>query len=218
MVSVPARREQVAFAEKRGLSQRRACTLIKVARSALRYGSRKAVKDAPVLACMRELSAQYPRYGYRRIRIFLGREGHQMSFGRAHRLWRAAKLQVPRKRPSHPSSWCACSIIPQALVAEFAVEALRCAILPGLARIDQCRTDALIDDPLQQRTRHKLGTVVGAQELRHVALTRRDSTSITRPERMRPSTSIARPSLVHSSVTVRHFSCWPFAHQSNTKS
>ena len=48
---------------------------------------------------MRELSAQYPRYGYRRIRIFLGREGHQMSFGRAHRLWRQAKLQVPRKRP-----------------------------------------------------------------------------------------------------------------------
>jgi hypothetical protein len=24
---------------------------------------------------MRELSAQYPRYGYRRIRIFLGRDG-----------------------------------------------------------------------------------------------------------------------------------------------
>src|SRR6266436_10121953 len=99
MVSVPARREQVAFAEKRGLSPRRACTLIKVARSALRYRLRKAAKDAPVLACMRELSAQYPRYGYRRIRIFLGREGHKMSPGRAHRLWRAAKLQVPRKRP-----------------------------------------------------------------------------------------------------------------------
>jgi putative transposase len=99
MVSVPARREQVAFAAKRGLSQRRACTLIKVARSALRYRSRLAVKDTPVVARMAELSAQYPRYGYRRIRIFLGRDGHQMSFGRAHRLWRRAKLQVPRKRP-----------------------------------------------------------------------------------------------------------------------
>ena len=59
----------------------------------------KAVKDAPVLARMAELSAQYPRYGYRRIAIFLGRDGHKMSFGRAHRLWRQAKLQVPRKRP-----------------------------------------------------------------------------------------------------------------------
>jgi putative transposase len=48
---------------------------------------------------MIELSAQYPRYGYRRVRIFLGRDGHKMSPGRAHRLWRAARLQVPRKRP-----------------------------------------------------------------------------------------------------------------------
>jgi putative transposase len=48
---------------------------------------------------MRELSAQYPRYGYRRIRIFLGRDGHCMSAGRSYRLWRAAGLQLPRKRP-----------------------------------------------------------------------------------------------------------------------
>jgi hypothetical protein len=48
---------------------------------------------------MKVLSAQYPRYGYRRIRIFLGRDGHRMSPGRAYRLWRAAGLQVPRKRP-----------------------------------------------------------------------------------------------------------------------
>ena len=99
MVSVPARREQVAYAAAHGLPQRRACTLVKVGRSALRYRSLKAQNDAPVLAAMRELSAQYPRYGYRRIRIFLGRDGHKMSAGRAHRLWAAAKLQVPRRRP-----------------------------------------------------------------------------------------------------------------------
>jgi putative transposase len=98
MVGVPVRREQVAYARRRGLSQRRACTLMKVARSALGYRSRKAARDGPVLARMAALSAQYPRYGYRRIRIFLGRDGHAMSPGRAHRLWRRAKLQVPRKR------------------------------------------------------------------------------------------------------------------------
>jgi putative transposase len=70
-----------------------------VARSALRYQGRKATKDAAAIGRMRELSAQYPRYGYRRIRIFLGRDGHRMSIGRAYRLWRAAGLQVPRKRP-----------------------------------------------------------------------------------------------------------------------
>jgi putative transposase len=99
VVSVPVRRAQAALAEKRGLSQRRACTLVEVARSSLRYRSTKALKDQPVLARMAELSAQYPRYGYRRIRIFLGRDGHKMSVGRAHRLWRQATLQVPRKRP-----------------------------------------------------------------------------------------------------------------------
>jgi putative transposase len=99
MVSVPARRAQVAYATGRGLSQRRACTLIGVGRSALRYRSVKAEKDAPVLARMAALSAQYPRYGYRRVAIFLGRDGHRMSFGRAHRLWRKARLQVPRRRP-----------------------------------------------------------------------------------------------------------------------
>ena len=99
MVSVPARREQVTYATRRGLSQRRACTLMKVARSALGYRSTKAVRDVPVLARMVALSAQYPRYGYRRIRVFLGRDGHAMSPGRAYRLWRRARLQLPRKRP-----------------------------------------------------------------------------------------------------------------------
>ena len=98
-MSVPARRQQVAYGRERGLSARRACTLFKVARSALSYQGRKAARDAPVVERMRELSAQYPRYGYRRIRIFLGRDGYRMSFGRAYRLWRAAGLQLPRKRP-----------------------------------------------------------------------------------------------------------------------
>jgi putative transposase len=98
-VSVPARRLQVAYSRERGLSVRRACTLFRVARSALRYASRKAAADAPVIDRMKALSAQYPRYGYRRIRIFLGRDGHCMSVGRAYRLWQAAGLQVPRKRP-----------------------------------------------------------------------------------------------------------------------
>jgi putative transposase len=75
MVSVRARRSAVAYATGRGLSQRQACTLLKVARSALGYRSRKTEKDAPVLARMSEPARQYPHYGYRRIRFFLGRDG-----------------------------------------------------------------------------------------------------------------------------------------------
>jgi len=99
VVSSRARREQVAFACERGLSKRRACELLEVARSALTYRSVRAERDAPSLEAMRRLAAQYPRYGYRRIRIFLRREGHHMSRHRAHRLWRLAGLQLPRRRP-----------------------------------------------------------------------------------------------------------------------
>ena len=98
MVGVQARRAAVAYATTRGVSQRRACTLMDVARSALGYRSRLAVKDAPALKRMVELSLQYPRYGYRRIAIFLRRDGYAMSFGRAHRLWQEARLQLPKKR------------------------------------------------------------------------------------------------------------------------
>jgi putative transposase len=99
MVGARVRRQQVAYAEGRGLSRRRACALLSVARSTLTYQSRLAIQDAPVLASMRRLALQYPRYGYRRVRIFLKREGHTMSADRAHRLWRQAGLQVPRRRP-----------------------------------------------------------------------------------------------------------------------
>ena len=99
MVSVPARRQQVACGVKRSLSVRRACALFRVARSALTYVSRLDARDADVLTAMKRLAAQYPRYGYRRIQVFLEREGYVMSADRAHRLWAQSGLQVPRKRP-----------------------------------------------------------------------------------------------------------------------
>jgi putative transposase len=99
MVGARVRRQQVAYAHGRGLSSRRACALLSVARSTLGYQSRLVARDAPALAAMRELASQYPRYGYRRIRIFLKRVGHAMSADRTHRLWRQAALQVPRRRP-----------------------------------------------------------------------------------------------------------------------
>ena len=94
-----ARREQIALACERGHSKRRACELLDIARSGLGYRSVRAARDAPTLEAMQRLAGQYPRYGYRRIRVFLRREGHGMSRHRAHRLWRLAGLQLPRRRP-----------------------------------------------------------------------------------------------------------------------
>ena len=61
---------------------------------------------------MTELSAQYPRYGYRRIRIFLDRDGHVMSPGRAHRLWRTARYRQVKDQLQKGTVLTSCFVLP----------------------------------------------------------------------------------------------------------
>lgn len=64
----------------------RACGLVGLSRSCLSYEPCLPAKDASAIDAMETLSVQYPRYGYRRIRIFLRRAGHELGVHRAHRL------------------------------------------------------------------------------------------------------------------------------------
>ena len=64
------------------------------------------------MAVMQELAAQYPRYGYRRIQVFLARRGHAMSTDRAHRLWRLHRAASAEKKAS-----AACGSQPPTAVA-----------------------------------------------------------------------------------------------------
>lgn len=98
MVSVQARLEQASYAIKRGLSQRMTCALLKISRSNLYYSHKMPLKDAPVIEAMKTLSGIYPRFGSRRIRIFLQRDGINVGKERCGRLWAKAGLQVPKKR------------------------------------------------------------------------------------------------------------------------
>ena len=98
MVSAQARLEQARYAVQRGLSQRRACALMRTARSGLYYDLRMPVKDAPVIEAMKDLSGQFPRFGARRINIFLSRQGMEISKDRCSRIWSAAGLQVPPRK------------------------------------------------------------------------------------------------------------------------
>ena len=98
MVSAQARLEQVRCAVQRGLSQRRACALMGSARSGLYYELRMPLRDAPVIEAMKDLSAQFPRFGARRINIFLGRQGMDVSKDRCSRIWSSAGLQVPARK------------------------------------------------------------------------------------------------------------------------
>lgn len=98
MVSVPARREQAQYAVERGLTHRKACALLGISRSGLYYSPKMPEKDSPVIDAMKRLSETYPRFGSRRIRIFLQREGLSVGKERCARLWAMAGLQVPKKR------------------------------------------------------------------------------------------------------------------------
>jgi putative transposase len=98
MVSVQARVEQASYAMQRGLSQRMTCTLLKISRSNLYYKHKMPEKDAPVIEAMKKLSGMYPRFGYRRIQVFLQRDGIQLGKDRCGRIWSKAGLQVPKKR------------------------------------------------------------------------------------------------------------------------
>lgn len=97
-MSAPERRIAACYAMDRGISQRRACALMRVSRSNLFYVPGLPMKNAPVVRAMHRLSEQYPRYGARRIRVFLGREGIEVGKDRCSRLWAEHGLQVPKKR------------------------------------------------------------------------------------------------------------------------
>ncbi len=137
---------------ERGLSQRRVCALLQLSRSMLSYEHKRATQDAPAVERMKELAAQYPRYGYRLVRIFPARDGHRMSASRAWRLWSSERLQVPRKRPrrrvaaSRPCPWAPDRANP-VWSYDFVFDA--CANgqqLKRLTVIDECTKEALAID------------------------------------------------------------------------
>ncbi len=58
VVSVQARLAQARYAIDRGVSQRRACALLQVARSGLAYTCKMPIKDAPIVQAMRHYSGK----------------------------------------------------------------------------------------------------------------------------------------------------------------
>jgi len=82
--------------EGHGLSQRRACRLVGIGHSTLRYQRRRA-SDEAVRQRLRELAAQRRRFGYRRLGWLLAREGQVMNHKKVYRLYREERLMVRRR-------------------------------------------------------------------------------------------------------------------------
>ena len=97
MVTPAARREAAAhLGQAFEVSQRRACRVIGVDRTSVRYRSGRP-DDAGVRVRLRELAAQRRRFGYRRLLILLEREGLHMNHKKLRRLYREERLQVRRR-------------------------------------------------------------------------------------------------------------------------
>ena len=97
MVAPDVKRDAVAHVVAvHGVSQRRACEVLAVDRSGVRYRSIRP-DDAAERAAMKAVAAERRRFGYRRIHIMLKRQGIVMNLKKLRRLYREEKLQV-RKR------------------------------------------------------------------------------------------------------------------------
>jgi putative transposase len=79
-----------------GYTERRACRLIGVDRTAFQYRPRRP-DDAGVRERLRELANERRRFGYRRLALMLKRDGLRMNLKRVYRLYKEERLTV-RKR------------------------------------------------------------------------------------------------------------------------
>jgi putative transposase len=85
-----------AAREAHGISERRACSILDADRSVVRYRHRRP-DDAAIRSRLRELAAERRRFGYRRLRLLLEREGMRMNHKKLRRLYAEERLQVRRR-------------------------------------------------------------------------------------------------------------------------
>src|ERR1035441_6735762 len=84
--------------DRLGVSERWACRLVGQHRSTERYQPTRAEDDAALRQRLRLLSADRPRWGYRRAHAMLVEEGWEVNRKQVQRLWREEGLRVPARK------------------------------------------------------------------------------------------------------------------------
>lgn len=93
-----ARRQVVGVVQDGfGVSQRRSCRVLSVARSTMQYRSVRA-DDGALRRALLTLAAQRRRWGYRQLTRMLRRAGHAVNHKKVYRLYRAEGLTVRRRQ------------------------------------------------------------------------------------------------------------------------
>jgi putative transposase len=105
MVTTTHRRQVVTHLRAAfGISARRACRLVGLARSRWHYHPLRPERDRPVRERLRALAAARPRFGYLRLHLLLRREGLDVNHKRVYRLYREERLLVrPHRGRKHPA-------------------------------------------------------------------------------------------------------------------
>jgi len=97
MVTPAARREGVQhLLDLQLISERRACALAGISRTACHYRSPRS--DTALRERLQTLAAHYPRYGYLTLHSLLKAEGQVINRKRTYRLYRMLGLQVRTRR------------------------------------------------------------------------------------------------------------------------
>jgi putative transposase len=97
VVTPGAKRKAVThLMEAHQVSQRRACSVLNVDRSTVRYQSRGA-DDGELRDTIKRVSKERRRFGYRRIHVMVRREGFEVNHKKLRRIYREEKLQVRRR-------------------------------------------------------------------------------------------------------------------------
>ena len=108
-MSPERRRRTVAEVRRRlgpeNVSERRACHVLGQPRGTQRYRSRRAADEPRLLAEMRRLARQRPRFGCPRIHRLLVERDWPVNHKRVERIWRQEGLKVPTKQRKRGRLW-----------------------------------------------------------------------------------------------------------------
>jgi putative transposase len=97
MVTATQRRRAVDHLKSRRISERRACRLVGLSRSAAWY-CRKGGNDGALRERLKQLAERYPKYGYPTLHDMLRIEGRVINRKRTYRIYREEGLQVRTKK------------------------------------------------------------------------------------------------------------------------
>lgn len=91
--------------ERFGVSERRACRVLRQPRATQRYAPIERDDEVPLTKRIIELAAAFGRYGYRRVAALLKREGWRVNHKRVERIWRQQGLKVPKRQRKRGRLW-----------------------------------------------------------------------------------------------------------------